>query len=99
MIAGKKDDQYMLRLPRGLRDRIAKRADKNGRSMNTEIIAAIEAHLKTRDRFALVASAVVELSQIVADLAGEHSAEDGVGIERQAIALEARLEGASLCDP
>ena len=41
-IAGKDADQYMLRLPDGLRDRVAKRATENGRSMNTEIIEAIE---------------------------------------------------------
>ena len=49
-IAGKDADQYMLRLPAGLRDRVAKRAAENGRSMNTEIIEAIEKHLDGVDR-------------------------------------------------
>ena len=49
-IAGKDADQYMLRLPGGLRDRVAKRAAENGRSMNTEIIEAIEKHLQGVDR-------------------------------------------------
>jgi len=49
-IAGKDADQYMLRLPDGLRDRVAKRATENGRSMNTEIIEAIEKHLRDADR-------------------------------------------------
>jgi predicted HicB family RNase H-like nuclease len=49
-IAAKDADQYMLRLPPGLRDRVASRAAENGRSMNTEIIDAIEKHLKGADR-------------------------------------------------
>jgi predicted DNA-binding protein len=49
-IAGKDAEQYMLRLPAGLRDRVARRATENGRSMNTEIIDAIEKHLEGTDR-------------------------------------------------
>jgi hypothetical protein len=49
-IAAKDADQYMLRLPPGLRDRVARRATENGRSMNTEIIDAIEKHLMGADR-------------------------------------------------
>ena len=48
MIAAR--DQYMLRLPPGLRERVAQRAADNGRSMNTEIINAIEQHLIGADR-------------------------------------------------
>jgi predicted DNA-binding protein len=49
-IATKDADQYMLRLPPGLRDQVARRAAENGRSMNTEIIDAIEKHLRDADR-------------------------------------------------
>jgi Arc-like DNA binding domain len=49
-IAGKGAEQYMLRLPSGLRNSVARRADENGRSMNTEIIEAIEKHLEGADR-------------------------------------------------
>jgi hypothetical protein len=49
-IAAKDADQYMLRLPPGLRDRVARRAAENGRSMNTEIVEAIEEHLTRADR-------------------------------------------------
>ena len=34
----------------GLRDRVARRAAENGRSMNTEIVEAIEHHLTRADR-------------------------------------------------
>jgi hypothetical protein len=53
-IAAKDADQYMLRLPPGLRDKVAARAAENGRSMNTEIIDAIEKHLKDADRITLL---------------------------------------------
>lgn len=36
-------DKFTVRFPDGMRDEIAKRAEANGRSMNSEIIAAIEA--------------------------------------------------------
>lgn len=39
----KLQDQFMLRLPNGMRDRVRTLAEKNNRSMNSEIIAALEA--------------------------------------------------------
>lgn len=35
-------DKFMLRMPEGLRDRIKKKADENGRSMNAEILQGLE---------------------------------------------------------
>lgn len=35
-------DKFMLRLPNGMRDRIAEEAEKNKRSMNAEIVARLE---------------------------------------------------------
>lgn len=35
-------DKFMLRLPDGMRDRIKAEADKHGRSMNAEIVSALE---------------------------------------------------------
>lgn len=35
-------DKFMLRLPDGMRDRIKSAADANGRSMNAEIVSALE---------------------------------------------------------
>ncbi|MBB3811457.1 Arc family DNA-binding protein [Pseudochelatococcus contaminans] len=42
---GRGAEQFMLRLPDGMRDRIRAEADKHGRSMNAEIIARLEATL------------------------------------------------------
>lgn len=35
---GRESDKFMLRLPPGMRDEIAREADKKGRSMNAEIV-------------------------------------------------------------
>ncbi|OYD03941.1 Arc family DNA-binding protein [Rhizobium sp. N4311] len=40
--AGRGSDQFPLRLPSGLRDRIKRKAEGNGRSMNEEIVRALE---------------------------------------------------------
>lgn len=40
--AGRGDDQYMLRFPPGLRDRVKDAAAEHGRSMNSEIVARLE---------------------------------------------------------
>lgn len=39
---GRGADQYTVRFPDGLRDRIKVAADANGRSMNAEIVATLE---------------------------------------------------------
>lgn len=39
---GRESDKFMLRLPDGMRDRIKAAADANNRSMNAEIVAALE---------------------------------------------------------
>lgn len=38
---GREADQFMLRLPPGMRERIRTQADARGRSMNAEIVAAL----------------------------------------------------------
>lgn len=44
-----KQDKFMLRLPDGMRERIKTNADQNGRSMNAEIVAALEAAYPAAD--------------------------------------------------
>jgi plasmid stability protein len=43
-------DRIIVRLPEGMRDKIAAMALANGRSMTAEVIAALEQHLKGADR-------------------------------------------------
>ncbi len=40
--AGRGSDQFMVRLPEGMRERIKRAADRNGRSMNAEVVATLE---------------------------------------------------------
>ncbi|MBB3610983.1 Arc family DNA-binding protein [Rhizobium sp. BK602] len=39
-----KQDQFMLRFPDGMRDRLKEAAENHGRSMNAEIVAILEEH-------------------------------------------------------
>lgn len=39
-------DKFIVRLPDGMRDSLKRLAEANKRSMNAEIVAALEAHLK-----------------------------------------------------
>lgn len=40
--AGRGSDQFMVRLPEGMRERIKRAAERNGRSMNAEVVATLE---------------------------------------------------------
>lgn len=63
MIATKNADQYMLRLPDGIREQIKERADANGRSMNTEIIDSIKRHLDRSDRLSEIERRFTEIER------------------------------------
>jgi hypothetical protein len=55
-----KSEQFMVRMPLGLRAKIAALASANGRSMNSEVVAALENHLGSSDR-------LTEISDFVED--------------------------------
>lgn len=58
-----KQDQFMLRMPDGMRDRIKRVAEANGRSMNAEIVAALEESFPSPARLEeLYAAEIVEWS-------------------------------------
>jgi hypothetical protein len=44
-------EQFVVRLPEGMRDRIAESAKLNNRSMNAEIVARLEVSLATEEGF------------------------------------------------
>ncbi|MFC5487602.1 Arc family DNA-binding protein [Microvirga aerilata] len=44
-------DKFMLRMPEGMRDRIAAKAEKNHRSMNAEIVARLEESLGADEKY------------------------------------------------
>lgn len=41
-LTSRESDKFMLRMPDGMRDRVRIAAEANGRSMNAEIVAALE---------------------------------------------------------
>lgn len=43
---GRGSDQFVLRLPEGMRDQIAAAAEQSGKSMNAVIVEALALHLK-----------------------------------------------------
>jgi preprotein translocase subunit SecA len=57
---GRGSDGFMLRLPDGMRDFIAEMAEKNGRSMNAEIVNAL-AHQAARAEFRPVPPSMAEI--------------------------------------
>jgi hypothetical protein len=57
---GRESDKFMLRLPEGMRDRIAALAKENGRSMNTEIVQRLEWALSLTAKPKLVDSSHVQ---------------------------------------
>lgn len=62
-----RSDQFNLRMPEGMRERIAKAAKINARSMNSEIVALLEAGLSREDR---LLGAVESIKATVDDLRG-----------------------------
>lgn len=44
-VAGRVSEQIALRLPVGMRDRLKLLAEASGRSMNSEIVMALKAHV------------------------------------------------------
>jgi predicted DNA-binding protein len=53
-------DRFLLRLPPGMRERIAEIAKESGRSMNAEIIARLERSLEADSDFELMKDLVAE---------------------------------------
>ncbi len=49
--AGRGSDQFVVRLPPGMRDKIAEVAERNGRSMNAEIVSILESSLKFESEY------------------------------------------------
>jgi hypothetical protein len=83
---GRSSDQFMLRLPDGMRDMIAEMAERNGRSMNAEIVSALAHQIA---RFAPNASVPPGMGEIMADAMVER-------IMRGEIQYEVRAAGQKL---
>jgi hypothetical protein len=64
-VTGRGSDKFILRLPEGMRAKIQALAAQKGRSMNTEIVAALEKFLEEDE---LVWDAIEELRTEIEDL-------------------------------
>lgn len=94
--AGRGADQFVLRLPDGMRDRIKAEAEKSGRSMNAEIVARLDAESRCNLRDWFAGLAVQTILSALGPEDGQFFDEDGrrycvVAAEAYAIA-DAMLE-------
>lgn len=60
----KQSEQFVLRLPDGMRDRIKAAADANARSMNSEIVATLEEAYPAVDPDAAILELIEELQTL-----------------------------------
>jgi plasmid stability protein len=59
--AGRGSDQFVIRFPEGMRDRIANLAAAHGRSMNAELIDRLEKSMVDSDNLKNLETSVAEL--------------------------------------
>ena len=67
---GRDSDQFIVRLPGGMRDRISAMAARQGRSMNSEVVDALEKHIEADEELWDLAERVERLEDIVKGLDG-----------------------------
>lgn len=60
IVASRGSDQFPVRLPEGMRDKIKSEAEKNGRSMNSEVVARLEASFDDHGQLSSDISRVLE---------------------------------------
>lgn len=85
-------DQFQLRLPEGMRDRIKAAADRHGRSMNAEIVSTLEDKYPAHH---LDAAAVAAVISYLADAPSDRDFFDRVAEVNMRLAeagSEARVE-------
>jgi hypothetical protein len=64
---GRGSDQFVLRFPDGMRDRITRSARENGRSINSEIISRLEKSYEDDDVLLSLEGRVEELEKMVSN--------------------------------
>lgn len=63
-----KQDQFMVRFPEGMRDRIKAAAEASNRSMNAEIVAALEELFPSPPKFGELRREAQETSEMLAEM-------------------------------
>lgn len=72
--AGRGSDQFVVRLPPGMRDKIAEVAERNGRSMNAEIVSILESSLKVESEYGPLDEVIGEIWNAIESLQREVNA-------------------------
>jgi hypothetical protein len=90
---GRSSDQFMLRLPDGMRDMIAEMAERNGRSMNAEIVSALASYIAHDGEgdTSTIKSALAEMKQEIKLLRDGLQAERGRAFKADAEEVVAQL--------
>lgn len=70
-IPSRGSDQFVLRFPAGMRDKIREVAERNGRSMNAEIIARLAETMETDSALANPSEATEALTPLVTTIKDE----------------------------
>lgn len=72
-------DRIIIRLPNGMRDKISELAETNGRSMTSEVVAAIEQHLKGPSRIDAIEAFIEKHREMLHEMAAyEWTGKDGI---------------------
>lgn len=74
----KDSDRFIIRLPDGMRDRIAASAKESGRSMNSEVVARLQASYESTN---LASLNWIDLFKILQTEAKKHGAEITISIK------------------
>jgi hypothetical protein len=80
--AGRGSDQFVLRLPPGMRDAIAREAEKSGRSMNAEIVDRLARSFER-------SADPQEIARTLERIAGAADVLDGIFFGPENVALDA----------
>ena len=62
-----KQDKFMLRFPEGMRERIRVAAEKNGRSMNAEIVSRLDESFRSAEMLERVSDMSADLDRKLAE--------------------------------
>ncbi len=81
---GRESDKFMLRFPTGMRDTIAREAEKAGRSMNAEIVERIARSFER-------SADPQEIARMLERIAGAANVLDGIFFGPENIALDAYI--------
>ena len=71
----RRQDQFIIRLPDGMRERIRQAADQNNRSMNAEIVATLEEKYPEPSHWASLAKALEARDRTLAKMSSDEVAQ------------------------